>query len=58
MATPAEPFTSCHYCELAASTKHRSFKGGAFGRRRVEFIYACFMHGEQARRDARASRHA
>lgn len=57
MAVAAEPFTTCHYCELRAATKHKSLvPAGAAGRRHVVFIYACFLHGEQAEREAQASR--
>lgn len=57
MAVAAKPFTTCHYCELRAATKHKSLVSAhAGGRRREVFIYACFLHGEQAEREARASR--
>jgi hypothetical protein len=54
MATAPEPFTNCHYCELRAATKHRSLvRDRRSGRRRAWHIYACFLHKEEAERDAR-----
>lgn len=57
MSTAAEPFTSCHYCELGADTKHRTYvRDPSSGRSRSTSIYACFLHQEDAERDARRGR--
>ena len=57
MSTAAEPFTTCHYCELGAETKHRTYaRDPSSARPRSTSIYACFLHQEDAERDARRGR--
>lgn len=57
MSTAAEPFTTCHYCELDAETKHKTYlRRAVSGLLRTTFIYACFLHKEEAEREARRGR--
>lgn len=57
MSTAAEAFTTCHYCELGAESKHRTYvRRAVSGRLRTTSIYACFLHEEDADRDARRGR--
>jgi len=57
VSTAAEAFTTCHYCELRAETKHRTYvRSTGSARPRTTSIYACFLHQEDAERDARRGR--
>lgn len=57
MSTAAEVFTTCHYCELGAETKLRTYvRNTGSARPRATSIYACFLHKEDAERDARRGR--
>jgi hypothetical protein len=53
MTRPAEPFTVCGYCELAATTTRRALRHvGGTRRSKVVLIHACLMHEDEAAAEA------